>query len=75
MNNKMLHIMISWKTLYYMNIILSYIHTVGNLPVPMGNIDTVRIRSSEVLSSNQVMKSPDPAYQDLSSFPERATVI
>ena len=82
----MLHIMLSWRTLYYsyecylfyhtyIIYIYIYIHTVGNLAIPMGNTDIVRIRSSEVLSSNQVTKRPDPAYQDLSSFSERATVI
>ena len=69
----------------------TYIHIVDNLPVPMSNIDTARIGSSRELSSNQVikcpdpayqdfssnqiMKCPDPAYQDLSSLSERATVL
>ena len=40
----------------------------------MNNIDTARIGSSEVILSDQVMKCPDPAYQDLAAFSERATV-
>ena len=55
--------------------ILTYVHTVDNLPVPISNINTARIESSRMLSSNQVMKCPDPAYQDLASFSERATVL
>ena len=67
-----------------MNVILvimfydMYIHTcmrTDNLPMVMSNIDTARIESSQVLPPNQVMKRPDPAYQDLSSFSERATVV
>ena len=53
----------------------TYIETLDNLLVPMSNTDTVRIDSSPVLPSCQVMKCPDPAYSDLSSFSERATVI
>ena len=54
-------------------------HTVGNLPVAMSNIqlseivhhpvyDGVTIESSQVLTSNQVKKGPDPVYYKLSPY-------
>ena len=58
-----------------MNIIYFIIFTfVGNLPVPMSNVDPVKIGSSQLLPSDQdlpslsesAMKCPNPGYQDLS---------
>ena len=51
---------------YVIFMICTYIHTADNLPVQMSDTDTARIESSRVLSSNQVMKCTNPAYQDLS---------
>ena len=57
----------------------THAHTVGNLPVAMNNIrldeivhhpvyDGVTIESSQVLTSNQVKKGPDPVYHRLSPY-------